>query len=407
MLKSDSLTDEAHNLWYKGRYNLRYCCRIPINLLHFNIENGRYASKWDLLKRKYPGANITPQNDPWKTEILRLLDGTWEDHNSGANTRADRAHFLDIVEDMKIRRQERPGIVLENGAVVSGNRRLAALITLSASPEFGYFNAFIIPGDLDEADRWKLEMVGQMAPARLTQDYSAVDMLLKIKQGVDATLKANPQIGERGAISAVATEMGRKPEDIKNELKTLQHVEEYLRSIGRAKEWWLIEGKTEQLTEIEPLVQACDKGGLEPDKKAKVKAAVFQAISCDKADNRWVRDVRRAVGPATGNKATGVPEVVELLIKNAPSTSELSQPTTTQVKTKVDVMVQRVVSIMQVVKEGNPLVKAEAAESNLKKLKGSISGNPQSAAGYVDELKRCMARCKDLAKDITDAINRL
>ena len=139
---------------------------IPINLLHFNIENGRYATKFSLLRAANPGVNIDPRQSDWRNEILRMLDGTWEDAATGVNTRSDRGHFQALVEDIERRGQERTGIALEDGGVMSGNRRLAALITLSNQhpdvDKYRYLHAFIIPGQgVLPADRWRLEMSAQ------------------------------------------------------------------------------------------------------------------------------------------------------------------------------------------------------------------------------------------------------
>lgn len=64
---------------------------------------------------------------------------------------------LHIVEDIKDRGQERPGIVLETGGVMSGNRRLAALLASYAEQQnerFRYFDAFIVPstGNMTDAE---------------------------------------------------------------------------------------------------------------------------------------------------------------------------------------------------------------------------------------------------------------
>ena len=85
-------------------------------MLHFNIRNGRYATKFTLLQGANPGVNIDPTNPHWRNEILKMLDGTWEDPNTGVNTGIERGHFQSLVEDLGQRGQERTGIVLEDGA---------------------------------------------------------------------------------------------------------------------------------------------------------------------------------------------------------------------------------------------------------------------------------------------------
>ncbi|MFC1972559.1 hypothetical protein ACFLVE_04055 [Chloroflexota bacterium] len=112
--KEADWTGVSENLTYAGRQNLRKSFRIPIELLHFNIENGRYHTKFLLLQQAHPGENINPTEARWRDEILKLLNGTWVDNNTGVNTYDDRDYFLQLAEDIRVRGQERPGLVLEN-----------------------------------------------------------------------------------------------------------------------------------------------------------------------------------------------------------------------------------------------------------------------------------------------------
>ena len=166
VLTEEAWTGVSDNLRYSGQPHLRKCYRIPIDLLHFNIENGRYRTKFLLLTKANLDATIDPRQEQWREEILKLLNGTWEDTNYPVGTRKDRPYFIQLVEDIKERGQERPGIVLETGGVMSGNRRLAALIHLyneQQNERFRYFEAFIVPsaGGVTSADIWHLEMAAQ------------------------------------------------------------------------------------------------------------------------------------------------------------------------------------------------------------------------------------------------------
>jgi hypothetical protein len=62
------------------------------------------------------------------------------------------------MEDLKKREQLRPGVVLADGGVIDGNRRLAALHRLwrdTNDKRFRYFDAAILPADTDKEDRWR------------------------------------------------------------------------------------------------------------------------------------------------------------------------------------------------------------------------------------------------------------
>jgi hypothetical protein len=406
-------TGENHQLFYNSSSHLRKCFRIPIKFLHFNIENGRYASKWELLKKAHPGVSIDPKQDLWKREILQLLDGTWEDQTTGQNTKDDRKHFQDLAEDIKVLSQQIPGIVLENGAVISGNRRLAALMTLYSehgnAPVYERFKAFIIPGNLNHSDRWRLEMAAQIAPARLTKDYGSVDKLLKIEEGINALLEDSPNTELAQAVKAVAQEMGKDDKYIMEQLEILRCIKEYLNAIGHPGEWWLAEDKTEIMTEMPPLVQACETNDVPWEDRAKIKRSIYETIKCGALDYREFRKIRGAIGPVKRSRGTnkGVPEAVKILAINAPSASILQQQPTENEKASAEELVERVCMVIEASKDtDSPMVKAERAETNLRKIKEILDKEGSRRGNYPTALEGIVKRCGQLADEILSSLQR-
>jgi hypothetical protein len=373
ILTENEWTGVSENLRYGGRLHLRKSYRIPIDILHFNIMNGRYRTRYLLLQKANPEVVIDPTQTRWRQEILSLLNGTWEDKN-GIGTKNDRKYFIQLVDDIREHDQERPGIVLETGGVMSGNRRLAALITLyneTQNQRYRYFQGFIIPSSdvISNADLWHLEMSAQIPP-RLTQEYGSVDRLLKIREGVDFYNEINPGDGEGSAIRAVAFDFGQTEEYIRGELMTLFNIEQYLVAIGHPGEWWLAEGLTEIFTEFGPLKQALETNAVAYDERNKLLRSIYSIIRNGNADYRFLRDIRTAVGPVTGKRgARKMPSVSKILIDAAPSPDELrvSPSLTSQVKT--DEIVDRFKSAFEANKEKEaPITKAQRAEVNLQKL---------------------------------------
>ena len=103
ILPEDDWTGVSENLRYGGQSHLRKSYRIPIDILHFNIKNGRYRIRYSLLEKANPEVIIDPAQDRWRREILSLLNGTWEDSKTGIGTRKDRQYFLQLVEDIRER----------------------------------------------------------------------------------------------------------------------------------------------------------------------------------------------------------------------------------------------------------------------------------------------------------------
>ena len=403
ILPDEAWTGVSDNLRYGGQLHLRKCYRIPIDLLHFNIENGRYRTKLMLLKKANPDATIDPRDERWRHEILKLLSGTWEDPNYPVGTRKDRPYFLQLTEDMKERGQERPGIVLETGGVMSGNRRLAALIHLYSEQQnerFRYFEAFIVPsaGGATSADIWHLEMAAQQAQARLTRDYAPVERLLKIRDGVECFEALNPPGGRPSAIRAVANDFGETEDYIIGELSTLCEIENYLAAIGHPEEWWLAEGLTEVFTEIPSLLQSCETNAMPFEDRSKLKRAIYYLIQNDKSDYRLIRDIRTTIGPPSRRSgARRMPAVTGILVENAPSTAVLQQGRTEAAAVDASDLVDRFRSEFDAGREQEgPMTKAERAESNLRKLVEMLRRQPLVAGRQLERVTHSLTESQSL-----------
>ena len=70
ILTEESWTGVSENLRYGGQLHLRKAYRIPIDTLHFNIMNGRYRTRYELLKKANPEVVIDSTKDKWRQEIL-------------------------------------------------------------------------------------------------------------------------------------------------------------------------------------------------------------------------------------------------------------------------------------------------------------------------------------------------
>jgi len=413
ILKEEDWTGVSENLRYGGKPHLRRSYRIPIDILHFNIKNGRYRIRFSLLEKANPEVIIDPTQDRWRQEILSLLNGTWEDKNTGVGTRKDRQYFLQLVEDIRERDQERPGVVLETGGVMSGNRRLAALMTLfneTQNQRYRCFEAFIVPngGAITNADLWHLEMSAQMAQTRLTRDYDPVEKILKLREGVDYFMQLNRAGGERSAIRAVATDFGQTEDNICEQLTILSNIEQYLISIGHPGEWWLAEGLTEVFTEIGPLKQALETNAMAFEDRSKLMRSIFHIIQNGEADYRLFRDIRTSVGPVSRRRgARRMPSVTKILINAAPSTSELRVPPDNASQDRVNELVNRFKSEFEANKEQEaPLAKAQRAESNLEKL---VEILPQAEHNRIKqgELITSLAKSKELVDKAISIIEKI
>ena len=233
---------------------------------------------------------------------------------------------------------------------------------------------------------------------RLNRDYDSMERILKIREGVDFFMELNPEEGEKSAIRAVATDFGKDAEYIQNELTTLSNIEQYLNAIGRPKEWWCAEGLTEVFTEIGPLRQAMENNAVSFDDRSKLLRSIFEITKNGKADHQLLRNIRTAIGTVTRKKnVRRMPTVVNVLLKAAPSSSELRNPKNNVTIVQTTDLVDRFSSYFEANKEQEaPLTKAQRAESNLQKLV-DILPNTEQLDDKKDEIVKSLTNSIELA----------
>ncbi len=410
LFEGDSFYGEVQYLDYGGARHLRKAFRVPIDLLHFNIQNGRYATKFSLLQGANPGVNIDPRVPYWRNEILKMLDGTWEDTGTGVNTRSERSHFVSLMEDIGQRGQERTGIVLEDGGVMSGNRRLAALITLSNQhpdvDRYRYLHAFIVPGEgVTPADAWRLEMSAQMGQGRLIRDYDAVERLIKIREGVRLLVETNVYDSETEAIRVVATDLGTDPGTISKDLDSLKHIDNYLEAIGKPGQYWLANNLTEVFTELEPLEQSMRVNNTPLGDRARIRTSVFFMIRNDQADFRLLRDVRGAIGPARRRRdARSVPQAVEALTSNPPNPQVLEEEPNEQTEQQAAELVEQFRAEYQAGRPGSVLSKALRGEANLRAVKETLEFDASPSQNVSVDLRGSLSSARNYADESLELI---
>ena len=410
LVEDQSFYGEVQYLDYGGGRHLRRAYRIPIDLLHFNIENGRYATKYSLLRGANPGVNIDPRDSHWRSEILNMLDGTWEDAATGVNTRSDRSHFLALMEDIEQRGQERTGIVLEDGGVMSGNRRLAALITLSSqhpdADRYRYLHAFIVPGQgVSPADTWRLEMSAQMGQGRLLRDYDPVERLIKIREGVGLLMQTNIHDSEEDAIRVVANDFGTDDATIRKDLDSLKHIDNYLNAVARPGLYWLANNLTEVFTELEPLEQSMRVNTMPLADQARLRTGVYFLIRNGQADFRLLRDIRGAVGPARRRRdAQSVPTAVEAITANAPDPQMLEVEPTEETEQHAATIAEQFRAEYQAGRPGSVLSKAQRGEANLRAVKEALEVDPAPSGGVSDQLRQSLISASKFAMESLDLL---
>ena len=104
--------------------------KLPLDLLFYNIKNGRFAAEYLELKEK-SGRELEPEKaDDAKVIQKMLLD-------------LDPKKSLELETNIRKFGQRKPGICTDGGYVIDGNRRMAVLTKLfedTGEQKFDFIN---------------------------------------------------------------------------------------------------------------------------------------------------------------------------------------------------------------------------------------------------------------------------
>jgi hypothetical protein len=314
-----SKTGRVERHWIGGAKKDLEVYRIPLEHLYFNIENGRYADRMIRLRQENPGVHIDASDEKWKEKIEEMLAGEHKD------TARDSAAFSKLIEDIEARDQLRPGVVLRDGGVLDGNRRLAALRRLwkksKNTERFRTLEAVILPDETTEEDRWRIE-AGLQLGINERWDYSPVNELLKVRQGLrmyEDMIKDRRLPAKESPVRLVTRAIyGKTEADIQEMDSRLRLIDEYLEFIDLPEAYDRIGQSSERFLEASRIVRAAENHSLDPKFIAKLKAVLFYIIDNNVMDNWDLRDIYYSLGGDPRKKGpksrrTNMPALNELL----------------------------------------------------------------------------------------------
>ena len=209
--------------------------RLGLEELAFNKANGRIKAEV-LEKEAELGRELKPSSPEDQRIIKEILLSIRPDENTK------------IREDLRKNGQMRPGIITCDGIVVNGNRRKALLEELhdhTQDEQFKYLDVQVLPSDITKAELWLIEAGIQMStPQQL--DYSPINHLLKLREGVDSGLK----------IEAMAARIYGVSEDkLKADLDRLILIDEYLADfLKKPSRYYLVKHLNEHFIDLQDIL---------------------------------------------------------------------------------------------------------------------------------------------------------
>lgn len=170
---------KGKRLRYRGQVKAFIEFEIPIDLLVYNVENGRIASLVKSFEREH--SSLDPEREADAKQIARFL----YDSNDIANKKTIKS----IAENGQLE----SGIITSDGVLVDGNRRASLMIAILQNPNdyspeerarCEKFRAVVLPEDADEKEILRLETTYQMGSDEKV-GYNAIEKYLHARDMLD------------------------------------------------------------------------------------------------------------------------------------------------------------------------------------------------------------------------------
>lgn len=403
-------TDRKHRIWFNGEKHDLDVYRIPIKHLHFNIQNGRYADKMIQLKTDNPGDDIDPRKPKWRDEIHKMLRGEYP------GTQEDREPWERLRDDIKGKSQLTPGVVINDGGVIDGNRRLSVLLALTGteknSTAYQWFEGVILPENVSDEDRWRIEAGIQLGKDE-KHDYSSINRILKIKEGLK--IFGDDDAGIREIANAL---YGTTEKEIRQTIKEINLIDEYLLYLDKKDSYNEIAGLTERFVEAVGTLDAATTNGMDKKTFGKLKLTLFISIKERTLDNWQMRQIRTAIASPKKEKSVEhlnqkmVEELLDVDLKPSEvkealkNTASKKTPLVKNIKDKLEKFIDQREILGKI---NEPMKLAESAKGNLEalqeSLKQSLPKHPERDASLIAVSKTLQAVIK-LAKDCHAKLKR-
>ncbi|KMY44027.1 hypothetical protein AC622_06990 [Bacillus sp. FJAT-27916] len=215
-------TDGKRKLTIKNETKNYTVYRIPLNLLYYNDQNGRIATYIS----KYYTDGYTLEKDT--SEQL-------EKYNDALHTfiRESNPKAINMTKE-NIRRfgQRLPGVVLQDGRIIDGNRRYTCLRELKQEGEDVFFEAVILDTEngIDERDIKLLELNLQHGEERPV-DYNPIDYLVDVYRDIVQN--------KMFSIKEYAVSTNKKPREIEMAVKKSMLMVQFLEFMNAKGQYFI------------------------------------------------------------------------------------------------------------------------------------------------------------------------
>lgn len=276
--------------------------KVALDELFYNDQNDRIAT-W-ISKYKSENDGKAPSIDN-REEYNNLIEGFIVDSNPDAikKTQAN----IELVD------QREPGVILNDGRIIDGNRRFTCLRRLNKkNPDFKYFETVILDEDIEKsAKKIKILELSIQHGEEKKVDYNPIDKLVGIYQDLIETKLLTPE-EYRASSNMEASE-------IKSQMEIATLMVEFLEYINAPKKYFIARDLQiyGPLDEVNKLLRKCSTS----EEKEILKNICFGNIVMQPVGDmtRFIRNIKNIRGSAQYDSyIEDQEELVECVKKSLP-----------------------------------------------------------------------------------------
>jgi len=267
----DAKLAKTHSVIIKGKSSDIQVYKIPLDLLFYNIKNGRFAAEYLELKDKI-GRDLHSDVPEDKSIIQQML------------LDLDPKKSLNLENDIRKFGQREPGICTFDGYVHNGNRRMSVIQNIVDTGDLhsNFLQVARLPPEIDAQDLFLIEAGIQFAK-EVQLDYGPINTLLKFKEGIDAGLSA---------LQLSKNIFGFKDEkEVLEKLEILKLIVRYLKFIGEENHFKKADRIVEHFIDLNNVLNREKKNGASISEILSYQNIGFQLIH-DGVSQRQLRKLK-------------------------------------------------------------------------------------------------------------------
>ncbi|MET2871818.1 ParB/RepB/Spo0J family partition protein [Exiguobacterium profundum] len=282
--KDISLTEQKRKLTLKGETRVFDVYRIPLEHLVYNRRNGRIISWMNRVESE--GEDIsTLDKDEYNDKVEKMI------------IESNKVAFEKTKANIKNFGQRIPGVVLNDGTIVDGNRRFTCLRHLRRDHGMDvFFEAIILdPKEgLSDIDIKRLELNLQHGEERPV-DYNPIDNLVDVYNDI--------VVNEYFTEQEYALNTNKKPSEVKKMVEKAKLMVEYLEFINADGKFYLareleLDGPLQEMVGIL-------KNEKDEEERIRVTDTLFTALTISKNKDltRYIRRIGNDILKASNREA--------------------------------------------------------------------------------------------------------